>query len=138
MKLRIITGLFIVVLLAGCGGDGSGSEHVYITTPNGLTFNVVDKNVSYQDFLHSGDTHLYAIQVSPGYQYSVYLDTTTGDSDLYLYYDYSLSGQSLLGYSDLSDSASDSVTFYSDFSGTIYIEVYGVVYSDYLISVDRL
>jgi len=139
MKLRVIIGLFIVVLLAGCGGGGgSGNEHVYITTPNGFTFSVVDNNVSYQDFLHSGTTHLYAIQVSPGYQYSVYLDTTAGDSDLYLYYDYTLSGQSLLGYSDFSGHASDSVTFYSDFSGIIYIEVYGVVNSDYLISVDRV
>ena len=137
MKLRIITGLFITLLVVGCGGGGSYGDHAYITTPNGLEFSIVGDNVSYQDSVYSGATHLYAIQVRSGYQYSVYLDTIAGDSDLYLYYDPSLSGQSLLGYSELSGLDGDSVTFYSDFNGTIYIEVYGLINSDYFISMDE-
>jgi len=138
MKLNIITGLLISVLLVGCGGGGSYGEHAYIATPNGLTFTLIGDDVSYQDSLYSGETHLYAIEVRPGYLYSVYLDTLAGDSDLYLYYDYSLSSLSLLGYSELSGFDSDSVSFYTDFHGTVYIEVFGVTSSDYFVSVEQV
>ncbi len=138
MKLSIITGILIAALLVGCGGGGSYGEHAYITTPNGLSFSLIGDNVSYQDSLYSGASHLYAIQVRPGYLYNVYLDTTAGDSDLYLYYDYSLSSLSLLGYSELSGFDSDSVSFYADFHGTVYIEVYGVINSDYFVSVEQI
>ena len=132
MKLRVIVGSLFLVVLVGCGGGSS--EHFYITTPNGLSFSIVSADIAYHDSIYPRKSHLYAIQVRPGYEYTVYLDTTVGDSDLYLYYDYTLSAQSLLGYSELSDTVTDSVTFYSDFIGTIYIEVYGVIDSSYLIS----
>jgi hypothetical protein len=135
MKLRVIIGSLILVLLGGCGGGSS--EYFYVTTPNGLSFYIVNPDYSYYDSISPDRTHLYAIQVSPGFQYTVYLDTTVGDSDLYLYYDYTLSGQSLLGYSELYGPVTDSITFVADFSGTIYIEVYGVIYSQYLISVGQ-
>lgn len=138
MKLSIITIIFLSITLVGCGGGGSYGESIAITTPNGFTFSIVSDNISYQDSLRSGDSHLYAIEVRPGYRYSVYLDTIAGDSDLYVYYDYSLSSRSMLGYSELPGLDADSVTFYADFSGTIYIEVYGVVHSDYFISVEQI
>ena len=133
MKLKILIGSLVLVLLSACGGGAGG--HAYIDTPNGLTFTVINADISYHDSIYPGATHLYAVHVRPGFEYSIYLDTTVGDSDLYLYYDYTLSGQSLLGYSVLPDPVTDSVTFYADYSGTMYIEVYGVIDSQYLISV---
>jgi len=135
MKLKIILGSLILVVLVGCGGESSGP--LYITSPNGLTFNVVSPVISYQDSVYSDESHLYAVHVTPGYYYTVYLDTIAGDSDLYLYYDYTLGVQSLLGYSEEFGTVTDSFTFYSDFAGTIYIEVYGAVASNYLLSVNE-
>ncbi len=133
MKARIVTGLLITVLLVGCGG-GAGSVEIGITTPNGFSFTLVQPDSSYLDTISSFDSHLYAIHVRPGFEYTIYLDTTYGDSDLFLYYDYTLSSQSLMVYSELPGTESDSVSFESDFHGTVYIEVYGDVDSRYFVS----
>lgn len=135
MKISLVGLIVLVALLSGCGGGGGSVEHAYITTPNGFTFSIIDHDISYGDVLQFEESHLYAIQVRPGFQYTVYLDTTAGDSDLYLYYDYTLAPLSLMTYSDLSGLLVDSSTFYADFNGTVYIEVYGAESSQYLISV---
>lgn len=135
MKLKIIVGFALLLLLGGCNDVEESDAHTNITTPNGLSFSIVDAGVSYEDFILFKDTHLYAIRVRPGYNYHVFLDSVTGDSDLYLYYDYQLSGQSLLAYSELPGSVTDSNVFLSDFNGIIYVEVYGVIDSQYLITV---
>ena len=127
-----------MLTLVGCGGGEGHSDPSYIIAPNGQSFTVVDDSVSYHDSILSGDAHLYAIPVTSGYRYRVNLDTLAGDSDLYLYYDYTLSNLSLLGFSDFPDLDTDNVSFYSDFNGYIYVEVYGAVKGEYFISVDQL
>lgn len=124
-------------LLSGCGGGGTSIAHVTLTAPNGLNFNVIDIDFSYEDLLLVDDTHLYAIHVHPGYEYQVTLYSVSGDSDLYLYYDYSLSPQSLLAYSEREAGFTDNSSFYADFDGTVYIEVYGATRSQYIIDVSR-
>ena len=132
MRLKILIGSFVLMLLSACGG---GSVALYVTEPNGFSFYVVSPDLSYHDRIRTGDSHLYAVQVRSGFRYSIYLDTTVGDSDLYLYYNYTLNTQSLFAYSELPDLATDSVTIHADSSGTVYIEVYGAIDSQYLISV---
>lgn len=133
MKKYLVSSLVLIFLLSGCGGE-SDDSHAFIVAPNGNHFSLMNPDYSYLDRLHVGASHLYAIDVRPGFQYTVYLEPTAGDSDLYLYYDYTLSGQSLLAYSDFAGIDTDSVSFYADFGGVVYIEVFGVEDSRYFIS----
>jgi len=129
----IVLSMALVLLLSGCV---SGSGQIYINSPNGLSFALIYPGSSYLDSAPAGRTYLYALDVRPGYHYRFYLDSTVGDADLYVYYDDSLSYSSLLGYSQLSGSQTDTFTYYADYYGTLYIEVYSVNRSQYLLSVD--
>jgi hypothetical protein len=124
----------LMTLLVGCGGSG---RLTVITGSTGLTFYAVVPDISYYDSLVQGHFQYYAVNIRPGYTYTVYLETTFGDSDLYLYSDSSLSNYSLFAYSENNDLTPDSISFYSDRFDTIYIEVGAYLSSDYFLTVSR-
>jgi len=133
MKVKIMAALLTLLILNGCKVE---SAQIIIDTPYN-SFLVVQPDISYVHSLYAGESEYYALDIEPGYTYSILLEPNYGDSDLYVYSNSDLSYNSLIGYSENYDQVPDTFTFIAGTYDTVYIDVTAVTDSEYYLTVSR-